>query len=342
MDAITRCTKDTHHVERVERGGFCACAVILLHVVTIRLRVRVDCNGRISKMLSRVLQELLKTGPMYCAVVNKYTEPAASAFLTQLGCQRLEPLPLTCYVAPNSTFKLPPSPQNKGKLLFYYTIDVTSLLPVIALQPGADDSVFDMCAAPGGKAFAILQMLSLRGGMAMNDVSQSRMKRLRSVISQCVPREMKHLVRFTHRKGEEWGRIEQRAYDRVLVDVPCSSERHHINEWLEKGHWYPNTEAHSLLQEKLLLAALHAVRLGGCVVYSTCTMSERENDYVVENAMCVAERQGMKVNVQPLESLESVLEYCGVFHTEYGQLAIPVDANRNCGPMYVSKIQVSS
>ena len=43
------------------------------------------------------------------------------------------------------------------KLLYYYAMDVASLYPVLALDLQAGDTVLDMCAAPGGKAFCILR-----------------------------------------------------------------------------------------------------------------------------------------------------------------------------------------
>lgn len=278
---------------------------------------------------------------MVCAVVNKYTEPNASDFLANLGCKEIEALnpQIKCYVAPNPGLRIPPSPQ-KNNLLYYYTMDVASLFPVLALQPDPDDAVLDMCAAPGGKAFAILQFLTLTGGLALNDPSASRMARLKTVISQCLPQGLKYAVRFTQRRGEDWGKIEPRVYDRVLVDVPCSAERYHIEEWTAKGTWYPNTKVFATLQQKLLLAALKAVNFGGFVVYSTCTMSGRENDSVVKNTLQEAGNQGMKVDVHPPDC-QPLLMHCNISNTEFGKLISP-KPEKNCGPTYAAKLQLLS
>ena len=292
-------------------------------------------------MLSRVSLEILKKQHMVCAVVNKYTEPNASDFLANLGCKEIEALNprIKCYVAPNPGLRIPPSPQ-KNNLLYYYTMDVASLFPVLALQPDPDDVVLDMCAAPGGKAFAILQFLTLTGGLALNDPSASRMARLKTVISQCLPQGLKYAVRFTQRRGEDWGKIEPRVYDRVLVDVPCSAERYHIEEWTAKGKWYPNTKVFAPLQQKLLLAGLKAVNFGGFVVYSTCTMSGRENDSVVKNTLQEAGNQGMKVEVQPPDC-QPLLMHCNISNTEFGKLISP-KPEKNCGPTYTAKLQLLS
>lgn len=297
-------------------------------------------------MISRTvasMQCLLKQRPRYCAVVNKSAEPEATAFLTNMGCKEITGLPLTCFIMNSSQSVFPPSPQTKDKLLYYYTMDIASLFPVLALNPNPVSNVLDMCAAPGGKAFALIQMLSLQcgqhgGSLALNDSSQSRLHRLKDVVlSKCLQKEFRHSVRFTQRRGEEWKGIEEKEYDRVLIDAPCSSDRHHTDEWLRKGRTYPNTERLSTLQEKLLLAGLYAAKPGGVVIYSTCTLSEAENDRVVHRVS-----QGLKFNATPMldTSVYKPLErLCYYVTTDYGILVTPSE-QLNCGPMYICQLRL--
>ena len=200
-----------------------------------------------------------------------------------------------------------------------------------------------MCAAPGGKAFALIQMLSLQcsrqgGSLALNDSSQSRLNRLKDVVlSKCLPRGLKHSVRFTQRRGEEWRTIEEQEYDCVMIDAPCSSDRHHINEWLRKGRAYPHTESLSLLQEKLLLAGLYAAKPGGVVVYSTCTLADSENDQVVSR---VSRRSSFNATPVLDTSMYKPLErLCDYVTTDYGVLVKP-SKQLNCGPMFVCQLRV--
>ena len=302
---------------------------------------------------------LLRRVPLYCAVVNRYADPDATNFLINRGCQRIPNLPLDCYTAMSTgsgplessesnshtpITPFPPSPQTKDKLLYYYVMDISSLLPVLALSPEADHSVLDLCAAPGGKAFALLQFLSLgrvRGGsVALNDSSHGRLKRLKEVVAKCLPKEMRCSVRFTQRRGEEWAKIEQNSYDRVLVDVPCSSDRHNADEWIKKDNIaYPNAKMFSDLQQKLLHAALHAAKLNGLVAYSTCTLSEMENDAVVLNTLTKAREDGIDLKILPSEEVYSpLLANCNWIKTETGTLVVPTDI-KNCGPMFTSLIQ---
>ncbi|XP_064404963.1 5-methylcytosine rRNA methyltransferase NSUN4-like [Halichondria panicea] len=296
-------------------------------------------------MISRTMQALLKEKPLYCAVVNKFAEPEATQYLHNHGCKPINGLPLPCFVNDPPNTPLPPSPQTTNKLLYYYTLDIASLFPILALGPHPHSNVLDMCAAPGGKSFALIQLLSLQnsklgGTLALNDVSHSRLTRLKDVIfSKCLPSSLRHSVRITNRRGEDWGRTGERDYQCVLVDAPCSSDRHQIKQWIEKGRMYPNTNELSKLQEKLLLAALYATESGGTVVYSTCTLSTIENDGVIQRTLDVAREHGLyfKLN-SDISMFTPLLQLCSYVSTDYGVLITPT-GNTNCGPMYVSKLQ---
>jgi len=136
-------------------------------------------------MLTQQVLKLLKSEALRCAVVNRYAEPAASSCLQALGCREIRDIPLTCYLPPvaenrgDAPSRVPASRQTKAGLLYHYSLNVSSVLPVLALQLQSRDSVLDMCAAPGGKAFAILQQISLEGGLAVNEPISSRLARLR-------------------------------------------------------------------------------------------------------------------------------------------------------------------
>ena len=300
----------------------------------------------------REMLKLLRKEPLYCAVVNRYADPDATSFLVNGGYQKIPNLPIDCYVVngvgrrqsyDNDRAPFPPSPQTRDKLLYYYVMDISSLIPVLALSPEADHSVLDMCSAPGGKAFALFQFLLLGGlrggGVALNDISYGRLKRLKTVVARCLPKEMRCSVRFTQRRGEDWAKIEQKSYDRVLVDALCSSDRHNAEEWIKKDIVYPDTKQFSNLQQKLLLAALHAVKSGGMVAYSTCTSSKNENDEVVSNTLIKAKEEEIHVEIMPTpEACLALLTMCSWTRTETGVLVLPTEI-QNCGPMFTSLIQ---
>ena len=220
-------------------------------------------------------------------------------------------------------------------------MDMASLSPVLALDPQAGDAVLDMCAAPGGKAFAILQLVRCQAGgaVALNDCSVSRVRRLSDVVGKCMAKGVNHSVRITKRRGEEWSKIEDGVYDRVLVDVPCSADRHNIGKWTKRDIFWPDTLQFRKLQQSLLFSALHAVKSQGTVVYSTCTLSPQENDVVVSNTIECVGKLGYQVEAVEQE-LEDTL-FGEVERTQFGRLIVP-STSTNIGPMYLSKLYVTS
>ncbi len=300
-------------------------------------------------MCRALILKLLKKPPVYCAVVNRYVEPESSNYLRRLGYQKLQGLPFGCYTRKNSTGGLtngntiPPSPQSNQKLLYYYTMDLASLYPVLALDVHPSDTILDMCAAPGGKAFLMLQIMSSEdgGAMALNDFNTSRVKRLKDVVHRCVGKDFKQSIRITRRKGEDWGKIEESAYRRVLIDAPCSTDRHRLEHWEAKKKFYPDTKKYATLQHDLLLAGLHTAEDGGTVVYSTCTMSTHENDEVVHRVIESARKFGYRVTTTttalPTPAATCIEEEADFEETVYGRLILP-SLQLNIGPMYVSKL----
>lgn len=305
------------------------------------------------------LLKLLVQPPVYCGVVNKYAEPEASSYFQMLGCTKIPGLPFACYIKPNTPShaplgsstdnllpnpSLPPSPQTKHRLLYYYAMDVASLYPVLSLDVGPSDTILDMCAAPGGKAFALLQTLQfgeMGGALALNDTSSGRIKRLQDVVNHCVGRDRKHSIRITKRKGEEWAEIERDVYDRVLVDAPCSSDRHNMESWMDKGTLHPESQKFGKLQHNLLLGAVHAVKNGGFVVYSTCTEASEENDEVISRTHDSARKLGIQIRAELPHLQQNFGAIFGTIHNkEFGTLIVP-SHSMNIGPMYTSKLHIS-
>ena len=130
-------------------------------------------------------------------------------------------------------------------------MDAASLLPVKALavqvlavlkephltvsmnQPLTQegDSVLDMCAAPGGKTLALAMNLNLwpraLGQLKSNDVSNDRRRRLRQVIETYLPEaSISQCIKVTGHDCTTWRHDETDTFDRILLDAPCSTERH--------------------------------------------------------------------------------------------------------------------
>jgi len=139
-------------------------------------------------------------------------------------------------------------------------------------------SILDACAAPGGKTL----ILAERNPEARIVACESSPQRLAALRKRLVA----YACRVECRLADATALKEESAFDLVLADVPCSGtgtlgRNPEIRHWLRQEDLPRQAER----QRDLLRAALHAVRRGGCVVYSTCSLEPEENEQVVAAAL---------------------------------------------------------
>ncbi|XP_035490519.1 5-methylcytosine rRNA methyltransferase NSUN4 isoform X1 [Scophthalmus maximus] len=264
--------------------------------------------------------------------------------------QQLSPLKLSpnikCAVFPRGDItRFKPARPDMYRLLGYYLLDAASVLPCLALNVQEGHYVLDLCAAPGGKALAILQAQAIRF-LCVNDTSASRTTRLRQVLHSYVPKEFlnEKNLRITSFDGTKWGEIETNTFDRVLVDVPCTTDRHSLTE--DDNNIFNKTrtgERRRLpqVQLELLLAGIQAACPGGEIMYSTCTLSQIQNLRVVEQAIHLAkEKHNITLEVVDLRPLTHMFRK--TFHfaptLHLGEMVIPHLA-ANFGPIYMCKLR---
>lgn len=135
-------------------------------------------------------------------------------------------------------------------------------------------NVLDLCAAPGGKSTLLADLLSADSLLVANETIQSRVSVLREnlerwgypnlLVSNHDPTEFEALADF---------------FDIVLVDAPCSGEGLFRKNPLAVREWSPqNLEVCEARQRRILSAAVHALKPGGTLIYSTCTFNPKENE----------------------------------------------------------------
>ncbi|CDI85984.1 hypothetical protein, conserved [Eimeria praecox] len=192
-----------------------------------------------------------------------------------------------------------------------YFLDGASALAAYVLGARPGEVVLDMCAAPGGKSLIILSMLTqanvppyiignhsmlseiniadndeeTEGLLVCNDISRDRLARLQNTLNKFLPPYSTAGQRLQLSCADicKGGAFERFApYDRILLDAPCSSDRH----LLHKGgsalvNWSQSTpKAHAERQLKMLLIASKLLKKDGILLYSTCALSDIENDAV--------------------------------------------------------------
>ncbi|KAL1021658.1 hypothetical protein UPYG_G00016230 [Umbra pygmaea] len=260
---------------------------------------------------------------------------------------------LQCFIHP-SPVRYPSPPHRLGQLKHYYLLNAASLLPVLALGVQDGDRVLDLCSAPGGKALAIIQTAT-PALLCCNEVDPQRCDWLSKTLESFIPQSLSSTITVSSLDGRSFGRRQPGCYDKVLVDAPCSNDR----SWLfsrggEQQSCRRLKERVQLptLQAELLRSALGAVRPGGVVVYSTCTLSCSENQEVVEavlNSCPGAELDNLVEElVLPLQEHFTFAPPCShnasLSHTlsgnthMHGILVVP-QPGQTWGPMFLSRFK---
>ncbi len=222
---------------------------------------------------------------------------------------------------------------REGLIQPYY-LDQASLAASQLLSPPPGSLVLDMCAAPGGKSLILALGLQGRGRLIANDRSSRRRERLHRVLDSCLSAPLRETVTVTGHDARRWGLYERDVYDAVLLDAPCSSERHLIHQPLLLSQWSPSRTRQLAMQQYAMLAAAYtACRRGGRILYSTCSISPRENQRVVERLF--QKKKGGLGEIPMDSKLE--MDMGGEAQTR-GTLILP-DRADNRGPLYVCMME---
>ena len=164
-----------------------------------------------------------------------------------------------------------------------YVQGLSSMVPALALAPKPGDRVLDLAAAPGSKTTQMAAMMENRGAILANEPNAVRAERL----AYNVRLQGCSIVEVHRGWGEKLGAEMPEAFDRVLVDAPCSGEgRFTAAEPGTWRSWSRRTVTESArLQRRLLASGIRALKPGGTLVYSTCTLNAEENEAIVEGAL---------------------------------------------------------
>lgn len=178
-----------------------------------------------------------------------------------------------------------PSMTSEHRMGHYYIQDSASMLPVMLFAPerlNRSPLILDLAASPGGKTTHLTARSMDRGLVIANDSSASRIPALKTVLKNwgCIS----HAI--TQFPGESYGDWFPETFDLVLLDAPCSMQSlvsldsHPMRPISEREE-----KALAQRQTALLRSALKALRPGGQIVYSTCTLSPDEDEAVVDRIL---------------------------------------------------------
>ncbi len=164
----------------------------------------------------------------------------------------------------------------------YYIQSLSSMIPPLVLKPTKDDVVLDLCAAPGSKSTQLAEMMEYKGTLYSNEPSLNRVKALVHNLDKMNTLNMSVIKE----KGEVLSKRFPEYFDKILVDAPCSAlgvvqKKQEVSNW-----WSPKSVDNiSSLQLKLLISAIKMAKVGAEIVYSTCTLTIEENEWIIDKVL---------------------------------------------------------
>lgn len=164
--------------------------------------------------------------------------------------------------------------------------DESSMLIAHLLEPQENNFVIDCCAAPGGKATHIAELMKNRGKIIACDIYEKKIEHIRQNSKRLGIKIIEPILLDAREIGEKFFA----QADRVLVDAPCSGLgviRRKADLRLKKN--FAEIKKLPALQFEILQSAAKSLKVGGILIYSTCTILKRENEEVVKKFLAANE-----------------------------------------------------
>ncbi|MGF1687862.1 16S rRNA (cytosine(1407)-C(5))-methyltransferase RsmF [Photobacterium japonica] len=164
----------------------------------------------------------------------------------------------------------------------FYIQEASSMMPVTALLKDNDalNCVLDMASAPGSKTTQIACAMQNRGALVANELAASRIKVLHANLQRCGV----YNAALTHFDGCVFGGWAPEAFDSILLDAPCSGEGAIRKDDDAMENWsLASVEDIASVQRDLIISGFQALKPGGVMVYSTCTLNLSENQKVCQH-----------------------------------------------------------
>lgn len=157
--------------------------------------------------------------------------------------------------------------------------DESSMTAARLLNPIAGEFVIDACAAPGGKTTHLAELMDNRGRIVAADIYETKLEHVKLNAERLGIKIIEPLLIDARELGDKF----PAQADKVLVDAPCSGlgvlRRKADLRWRKT---LDELKALPTLQSEILSSAAKTLKRGGALVYSTCTITRRENQEVVE------------------------------------------------------------
>lgn len=197
-----------------------------------------------------------------------------------------------CYMVVEESYSIGATPEYL--MGYYYVMDKSSCIPPLVLSPQKDEIVSDFAASPGGKTTFLAQLMDNRGIILAIEVQKERIPPLIDNIHRMGVMNTA-VIQMDSRKFSETGL----KIDKILLDAPCTGEGIiHKDPSRKVSRGKEDILFCSSMQTSLLKSAVDSLRDGGVVVYSTCSMTPEENEFVVSNVLDFYEKRGIRLEIE--------------------------------------------
>lgn len=161
-----------------------------------------------------------------------------------------------------------------------YLQDPASMLVVKTLKPESNSYIIDVCAAPGGKTTHIAQLVNNTGEISARDINDKKLNQLNLMSKRLGVTNVKTLkLNGKDLRSEDIGKA-----DYILLDAPCSGlgvirRKPEIKYRIT----IENILSLSIIQKEILEKVVRYLKPNGVLVYSTCTITKKENEVIVKS-----------------------------------------------------------
>lgn len=166
---------------------------------------------------------------------------------------------------------------------YVYFQSLSSMIPPLVLNPKEGEKVLDMTAAPGSKTTQMACLMNNNGYILANELDKIRCERLKYNVGM----QGASIIEVINGRGEKLGDNYEGQFDKVLLDAPCSGEGRFIaTSPMTYKNWSKRQVTDLVkMQKKLFTSGYKALKPGGIMVYSTCTINKDENEFVLNWAL---------------------------------------------------------
>jgi len=160
-----------------------------------------------------------------------------------------------------------------------YVQNLSSMIPVLVLQPRCEDLVLDLTAAPGSKTTQLASFMSNKGKIIALEKDDVRYQKL---LANLRLQGVDNVEAYNRDSLGVW-RDYFEVFDKVLLDAPCTAEGRFATLRMKTYLYWNQLKVKRMAkkQKGLLVTAFKCLKPGGVLLYSTCTFSPEENEFVI-------------------------------------------------------------